>query len=415
MAEDFKIKSKQDLLDFLKVEIAPVVKDVVEERMTKSDEARAASFDERIAKAFAASKQADEESKKSKSRKAAEYIFALAKGREPGKAAEYAKAQGWQSAEKALSTGTVAGGGLMIPVEFGPHIEGLYANSVVRELGAEIMPMPSGSLTMSADNALPTTNWVGESQNGGSSAPTQRGVSLAAKKAVTIVPIPNELLKDTSGKALDWVERKAMQASGLAEDLAFLRGLGSAYAPKGMLYWVASANSFNRSQAGAASTAAEIFKDLGKAIYLVATQNVPLLRGGWAFHPRIEWTLKTILNSNGVPYFMEQMKAGELWGFPFRTTTQIPINLDTSGAGTGDESDVYFADFASCYVGETGEMDAMVVDGAAYYNSDAAAVVSGLSRDETVVKLSRRVDFSVGHQGNEIGLIRSVDWTPTAS
>jgi len=409
--------NKEQLLDFMRSHIGPEVKDVIEAALAAQEEKSVSQLDAKLAKAFASQGDADAEARKSSGRKAAEFIFALAKGGRNGyaDAAAYAQKAGFVSAHKALSTANVAGGGLMVPVEFGEHIEGLYANSVVRKLGAEQMPMPSGALTMSADNALPTSSWVGEAENAASSNPTQRGVSLAAKKLVTIVPIPNELLKDTSGKALQWVQKKAEQSSSLAEDLAFLRGAGSVHSPKGALYHAASANKFNRAQAGSDSTATEIFKDLGKAIYLCAGQNVAFERGGWAFHPRIEWTLRTILNSNGIPYFLEQMNGGRLFGFPFETSTQIPINLDTSEAGTGDESEVYFGDWASTYIGDTGEVEAMVVDGAAYYNSTSSAVVSGLSRDETVVKLARRTDFTVGQAGNELSIIQSVDWAPTVS
>jgi hypothetical protein len=104
------------------------------------------------------------------------------------------------------------------------------------------------------------------------------------------------------------------------------------------------------------------------------------------------------------------MSTGKLFGFTFGSTTQIPNSLNTSGAGSNDESEVYFGDFDSLVYGETGEVEVEVIKGAAYYDSNSGAVVSGVSLDQTCVVLKKRMDFTSLYDGKDIAVIQSVDW-----
>jgi hypothetical protein len=174
-----------------------------------------------------------------------------------------------------------------------------------------------------------------------------------------------------------------------------------------MRYRVDSSNLFNITHAAAAATAAEKYADLGRAIQKLANYNVPMLRCGWAMSKRTEWDLKTTMNSLQLPMF-QSMEKGLLLGFPFASTTQIPNNL--SVVGSADESEVYFADFQTAVIGETKETMIEVVKGGAYYDSDSSAVVSGLSNDQTVVVIRKRVDFSCLHDGKEVAVINACDW-----
>jgi len=57
-----------------------------------------------------------------------------------------------------------------------------------------------------------------------------------------------------------------------------------------------------------------------------------------------------------------------LLGFPFRTSTQIPINL-TTGSST-DTSEIYFSsDWQECWIGENEELR-IEISGEAAYTTD---------------------------------------------
>jgi HK97 family phage major capsid protein len=232
---------------------------------------------------------------------------------------------------------------------------------------------------------------------------------MNAKKLMVVSAVSNEMLNDASGLADEWVQTEAERASARAEDLAFIRGAGTVNSPRGLLFRVAGANTFGITHAGAAATVAEVMLDLGRAISRLANGNVPMERAGWVMSKRTEWFLKTILTATDIRVFSE-MEKGTLLGFPFAGTTQIPNNLNASGAGTNDESELYFADFMSCVIGDTGEYEVKAMDGAAYFDTGSAAIVSGLSQDQTVIVIKRRVDFTSLYEGADIAVVHSVDW-----
>jgi HK97 family phage major capsid protein len=315
---------------------------------------------------------------------------------------------GYETVAKALGESTGAGGGFLLQPEQGEYIESLTAGAAVRQLGPRVIPMPSGSITLPAGDGSATAYWSAESTNVSSSEPSARQVNMSAKRLTVIVPLSNELLRDSGGMAEAWVEDEAKKAATEAEDLAFIRGDGDENAPRGMLYRATSGNKFDITHAAASATSDEIYVDLGKAIRKLADNDIPMIRPGWVMSKRSEWKIRTLLNDLAIPIFKSEMDGGRLFGFPFASTTQIPNNLDTSSDGDDDESEIYFADFYSVVIGQTGGVEMSVHDAASYYNG--SSVVSGLSRYETVVRLVYRVDFSSLHEGKDIAVIQSVDW-----
>ncbi|KPJ59098.1 MAG: hypothetical protein AMJ46_12590 [Latescibacteria bacterium DG_63] len=400
-----KITSMDQLKELLKTEVGPMVAEIVEERMARVEEQYKAQASNPIAAAVTAPVKGIEISK---TRAAAQFIRCLAGANgDKQRAVELAKECGNDTVLKALGTLTGGSGGYLVQPEMGEFIDSLGAGSAVRTLNARVVPMKNGSISLPGGSSGATANWVGENAVAGSSAPAERMVTMNAKKLMVVIPVSNELLEDASGLADEWIEDEGKRAAEEAEDLAFIRGTGSANAPRGMYYRVDSSNAFNITHAAAAATAAEIYADLGRAIQKLANYNVKMLRCGWIFSKRTEWHLRTVLNSLNLPMF-QSMDKGLLFGFPFASTTQIPNNL--SVVGSADESEVYFADFQTAVIGETKETTLEVVKGGAYYDSDTSAVVSGLSNDQTVVVVRKRVDFTCLHDGKEVAVIKACDW-----
>jgi len=422
MAEESKTNPtvemfRKEILPILKSEIEPVVAEIVERQLRKSIEVKPAGGAQTTIGDLGAGKAADVASSdgmdlRTRQRKSARFLLSLAaSGGDRNKALDFAKGMKDEHVTKALGESTGSAGGFLVPQQMGEFIDSLGAQAIVRGiLGARTVPMPLGQISLPRGDSGATMNWVGENTNAPSSQPATGQVVMTAKKAMVVVPISNDLLKDAGAPAQDWVEREARRAYERGEDLAFLRSVGGENSPRGMLSRALAANVFNITHAGATATLAEVYADLGRVVQRLATQNIPMVKCGFAFSKRTEWFLKTLLNANGIPVFADQMAKGQLWGFNYGSTTQIPNNLNTSTAGTNDESDIEFGDFESLVIGDTGELEIDVVKGAAYYDSTSGAVVSGLSQDQTTLVLKKRMDFTSLYDGKDIAILRSVDW-----
>ena len=345
--------------------------------------------------------------------RAARFLRALAAGKgDPDRAVKVAK--NWldrtkssldEEIVKALGESATETGGAIVPDEYVAEvIDLLSARAVVRSLGAQVVPMNSGSMTMPYLATGSTAEYVGENQNIQVTQPSFGQLQLSAKKLAALVPISNDLLRDASPRADVIVRNDLVRSMALREDLAFIRDDGTANKPKGMRYWADPDHVFTRTKEGTSVTLDEVTADLARAIQLLEEANVPLERAGWIFTPRTKWFLMKLRDGNGNLVFKPEMDQGTLFGFPYRTTTQIPNNLGTGG----NESEVYFADFGSLIIAENTQLMVDVFDGGAYF--DGSQVVSGISTDQTILRAIARHDFGARYRGKEIAVITGVDW-----
>ena len=99
------------------------------------------------------------------------------------------------------------------------------------------------------------------------------------------------------------------------------------------------------------------------------------------------------------------MMRGSLWGYPYGVTTQVPENL--TDHGNVDESEVYFADFADCVIGEAQRLILDASAEAAY--SDGVNVIAAFSQDQTVVRTIAEHDFVV-RRDVSVCVLNGVRW-----
>lgn len=333
-------------------------------------------------------------------------VAALAAGKgDPGKASRWA-AERWGGEDisvKALETGTDTAGGYTVPdIYSGELIELLRNNAVVRSMGPTIYDMPTGTLRIARQDGASTATYTAENANIGMTEPSFDEVVLAWHKLTALVPISNDLLFQ-SVQNIDMVVRDDLVASlGLREDLAFLRDDGSGSLPTGLLNLVDAANQFT---ANATVNLANVTADLANALLLLRNANVRFLRPGWIFAPRTELYLRTIRDANGNFAFKDEMDAGRLFGIPYGSSTQVPINL---GVGT-NESEIYLADFADVAIGQLQNIRIDVSDSAAYY--DGAAVQAAFSKDQTVMRAIMEHDIGL-RQDLSLAVVDTVIWVP---
>ncbi len=312
-----------------------------------------------------------------------------------------------EAREKALASGTLSAGGAIVPDQYVAElIELLRSRAVIRGMGPRILPMRNGTMTLPKQTGAATAGYVGENSNATASQQTFGQLQLSAKKLVALTPVSNDLLRESDPAADMIVRDDLVQVMGLREDLAFLRDDGTVNKPKGIRNQVATANVNARTQAASASTSTEINADLHKAMRLVKAANVPIEGAGWVFTSRT-WSHLFSLRESGLWMYKDEMASGRLLGFPFAESNQIPENLNVSGAGTNDESEVYFVAFPQFVIGDAMSLELSVFDGGSYY--DGSTVISGISQDQTVIRTISKHDCMLRHD-QAASVITAVDW-----
>ena len=304
-----------------------------------------------------------------------------------------------------MSAGDPTAGGFLVPTQFSSDvIELLRASGTVRSLGPTSMPMATGTVKVPNISAGATAAYIGENSNVTKSQLETGQITLSFKKLAALVPISNDLIRYSSPSADTIVRDDCVRSLAAREDLAFLRGTGLSGTPKGLKYWIASANKFD---ANATASLANLTNDLGHAIRNVMDADINLVIGqagtgavtvrpGWVFAPRTWQYLFTIQTGLGTHAFKDEMLRGTLLGWPFRVTTQIPITASSNTVDTGGTySEIYFGAFAHAVIGEA---QGLIVDAsqeAAYY--DGTNVVAAYSQDQTVIRVIAEHDFALRH------------------
>lgn len=314
-----------------------------------------------------------------------------------------------------LGSSTIAAGGALVPIEFADEvIKLLTAASTVRRFPVKIMNLSAGQMLVPDARTGMTAAYDSENSGPNASEPTFGDIVLSSKILTSITPVSQELRNrasyDVDAILVDMAIRKAAER----EDLAFIRGDGTANTPKGIKKWIDeynSAQTFARTLSGGVPTTATIIADLGKAIRLVDDNNVPMEGCGWILPTREKYALLTLRDSVGGFLFRDEMAAGSLMGYEYCSTSQIPKTLagDGSGTGTNNKSEVYFCAFAHAMIGEENGVEVEMIPNAAYSNS-SGTLVSGAQRREDILRMVARHDFALSYRGLEASYISSVDW-----
>lgn len=314
----------------------------------------------------------------------------------------------WQSdndVTKALSAGDATAGGFLVPTQVSDElIELLRPRSVIRKLGPTIVPMDTGVIEIPKITGGATASYIGENENIPTSQETFGMLRLTWKKLAAIVPISNDLLRFSNPSADTIVRNDLVAAVAQREDSAFLRDNGTDHTPKGIRHWIPSANVI---PVNATVNLANITSDLSKAVLALENANARMISPAWIMAPRTAMFLMTIRDANGNFQYRDEMSGpnGTLWGFPFATTTQIPINL----GGGGNESEIYLVDMADVILGEASNVMIDVSNEAAYVEN--GVVVSAFSRDQTLMRVITHHDIGLRYDAAGV-VLTEVDWIP---
>jgi HK97 family phage major capsid protein len=261
--------------------------------------------------------------------------------------------------------------------------------------------MPTGTFHLPKVASGVTGGYIGENVNAPNSTPTLSENVLTWKKLAVTTAISNDLIRYGSPAADAVVRDDIVRSLAVSEDAAFLRGNGTGGAPKGLRYWAAPANII----AGAAASLANSATDMGKLLLALMNNNVPAGNWGWLFAPRTYMYLNTVQTTTGAFAYRDEMSTGKFYGYPFKMTSSIPINL-TVGANA-DCSEIYLVNFDDMALGDSQRLTIDVSTEAAYHNG--SSVVASFSLDQFVVRAIAEHDF-VARDPNAIAVLTGVRW-----
>ena len=314
---------------------------------------------------------------------------------------------------KALSANQDTTGGFLVPEVLSTEIiEYLRPASVMRSMGCRVMPLNNLQMSIPKITGGASASYVGENVNISATQQSFGQITLAAKKLAALVPISNELLQVNTIAADQIVREDLVKAMAMREDLAFIRGDGTANTPKGLLSWVDSGNVFSANDTISAASAthwslANVTNDLANCMLLLRKANIPMTNCGWIISPRTEYFLMTIRDSLGNYAFQPEMATGKLLRFPYAVTTQIPENLTDTTNSSSAASELYFVNFDDCFIGDAMQVRIDVSNTAAYY--DGANVVATFSEDQTVIRAVSMHDFAARYN-KAIAVMQNVMW-----
>lgn len=300
---------------------------------------------------------------------------------------------------KTLVGSTFGSGGAFVPEDLLPDvIEFLRPMSGLRRINPTILPNPSGNLHVPKLTNGATAHYRGEASDNNSQTPSTGDVVLTHKILDVIIPISRELLMTASPNVDAVIATDATRAIAQAEDSNFIRGAGSAYAPKGIK------NLATTSSASAASNAndfANIKTDISGMEADVAGYNVPLMGGAYLMSHRTFINLRDLRNTQGF-LFYPSLSTGNVYsptvdglphlnGYPVSVTNNIPTNL-----GSGSDTELYFAIAPEIVIGEMTTMEVEMSMEASYKDANGT-LVSAFTRGEMVMKLTARHDINLRH------------------
>lgn len=306
-----------------------------------------------------------------------------------------------ETAAKALGTSPGDAGGFLVPTEFSTEmIELLRPRSVVRSAGPLVIPMETGTMAIPRLAGGATASYQSESTATNASQEKLEQLRLTWRKLTAIVPISNELLRFSSPSADSVVRDDLVLSMAIAQDVAMLRGDGTANQIRGLKSWCVSGNS----NGSAGTSLANVDTDIKTTLAALENNNVRMIKPAWFMSPRSKNMFAFLRTSLGpIAYPTMASDKPTLLGYPVYVTNNIPNNL------SGSNSEVYFADMADVVIGEATQFILEVSNEATYQDSNGN-LQTAFGRDETVIKAIARHDFVMRHDLS-VAMLTGVAWS----
>ena len=344
---------------------------------------------------------------------------------------------------RALVASTGPAGGFIVPPDYmNEVIELLRPAAVVRGSNPRVIPMPRGTMTLPGQASPATASYGTETSQIATSQQTLRQIVASFKKLTALVPISNDLMRYADPAIDAMVRDDLVEVIALREDLAFLLGDGTQAAPMG---FTGFANAWAASQGGTAgvwsttadSTAAvngsagnpllgqnggnfitsnetytetTVVGELTGLINRLDVANVPDRKRVWFMHQRTYNYLFGLLNSLGLYVFRDELSKGTLYGYPFKKTTQIPINIWDPTGTNKDCSFIILAEMTEAMILDSMSLE-IAVSREGTYTDAGGNTVSAFQYDQTLIRAITEHDFQLRHDSS-CAVLQFVRWAP---
>lgn len=308
------------------------------------------------------------------------------------KAASFLDGEGHSGISAALSGATETAGGVTVPRAMATEmIELLRSRVVVRAAGARTFPMPAGQIRHAKQTASATAGYAAENAQIAASEPEFGKIDQSFKKLTGLVPVGNSLLRHSGIAMAQTVRDDLLKVMARREDLAFIRGDGSANSPTGIRNWLLAANWIAALNSGVAATAVAAEAALRSVVSRVEDADISMANPGWIMRASSKNFLANLRDATGNKLFPSIEANGQLLGAPIHTTSQVPNNLGTAG----DETEIYFGDFSEAMIGDSMDLSIGVSTEAGYH--DGSSWVSAFQNDLTLMRAISEHDFALEH------------------
>jgi HK97 family phage major capsid protein len=335
---------------------------------------------------------------------------------------------------KALLAGVGASGGFIVPPDYVAEIiELLRPQAVVRSAGPRALPMPRGTLRLPSQTSAATASYSAEDRPIQVSQQKIGAIVASYKKLTALVPISNDLMRYADPAADAFVRDDLVKVVALREDLAFMLGDGTQDTPRGFIsfangfavqtggtigVWSSIANSAfatggNFITSNPTYTLATAASELGGAINRLDTANVPDSKRMWFMHPRSFNYLNNVQNSLGVYVYRDDLRAGQLLGYPFKKTTQIPASIWDATGTNKDTSFIMLVEMTDALLLDSMTLE-LAVSREGMYVDQNSVTQSAFQNDETLIRAIEEHDFQMRHDAS-VAVIQGVRYAPAIS
>jgi len=315
-------------------------------------------------------------------------LYIAEKGNSSGKTGMYPNDEHVKTVLKQLTATTPSEGGFLLNEQYANDIIPLLlSKTAIVELGARRIPMPKGNINLPKMTGGATSYYQGEATDATKSQQTFANIKLSSKKLVTLVPISNDLIRDSSMAADRLVRDDMVQQMRLKFDYTGMYGSGTAFTPLGIKKSVTTAN------ISCATGSATLTGDVpGTMISQLMTDNTPMINVGWIFNSKIWGAFYNLKTTTNQYIYRAEMDRGMLNGFPFKVSNQITTANATAGT---TYSDIFLGDFSEFLFGDEMSFEFSASTEASYY--DGSQLQSAFSQDLTILKVISKHDFALRH------------------
>ncbi len=287
---------------------------------------------------------------------------------------------------KALNTTDLVSGGVLIAEEVASDvIELLRPMAVVRQ-SARSRQIPTGAFRQARVTAGAVARYKGEGTATNASQLTNDQIVPTPHILESLTAISDLLNDFTNQQSQRIAQEDLLRVMALREDLAFLRGTGTQFEPKGLLNFAAN------TQAQTSTAVADVRTDIRALIEFVEGSNVAMVRPMFLMTSRSRGFLEDLKTAGGETNEFTLAANGNIRGMPVMTTNNIPNNL-----GGGTESEIFFADMNEVVIFDAIDSFRLKVSSEATYKDAAGADRSAFANNETVIMMTSAHDLIPRH------------------